>query len=57
MRYAFCVRNDGCEDLVLGKTYKVLDDPKSEAKGYIRVIDESDEDYIYPKSGFHIAEQ
>ena len=51
-KYAVCVRNEGYEEsLELRKIYQVLDDPSSEARGFIRVIGE-DEYYLYPASWF-----
>lgn len=51
-KYAVCVRNEGHEEsLELRKIYQVLEDPASEARGFVRVIDE-DEDYLYPASWF-----
>ena len=47
-----CIRNDGCEDLELRKLYLVLPDKSAAAEGYIRVIDESGEDYLYPENCF-----
>ncbi len=50
---AVCVRNTGYPaSLELRKTYEVLPDVKAAAHGLIRVIDESGEDYLYPKSFF-----
>jgi hypothetical protein len=51
-RFALCVQNEDCEDLVLRKVYQVLPDKRAERDGYIRVIDESGEDYLYPESYF-----
>ncbi len=51
-RLAVCVRNDGAEDLVLRRIYTVVPDPSAESRGYVRVIDESDEDYLYPAEYF-----
>jgi hypothetical protein len=51
-RFAMCVRNDECEDLELRKVYRVLPDKRAERDGYIRLIDESGEDYLYPESYF-----
>ena len=51
-RFAMCVRNDECEDLELRKVYQVLADKKAAHDGYLRVIDESGEDYLYPESYF-----
>lgn len=46
-RYLLCVRNEGCEDLELRKLYEQLFDERAEADGWVRVIDESGEDYLY----------
>ncbi len=51
-RFAICLKNKDCEDLVLRKIYPVLPDEKAEKVKYIRVIDESGEDYLYPKRFF-----
>ena len=50
--FVLCVRNDDCEDLELCKVYPVLLDKRAENEGYIRVVDESGEDYLYPHSYF-----
>jgi hypothetical protein len=52
LRFAMCVRNEDCEDLELRKVYRVLPDRRAEHEGYIRLIDESGEDYLYPESYF-----
>jgi hypothetical protein len=52
IRFAVCIRNDGSENLEPGKTYQVLPDGAATADGYIRVIDESGEDYLYPQDYF-----
>ncbi len=49
---AVCVRNDECEDLELRKIYRILPDPHAARDGYIRVVDESGEDYLYPEAYF-----
>ena len=51
-KFAVCIRNDACEDLVLRKVYPVLPDRKAERDGYLRIIDETGEDYLYPRSYF-----
>jgi hypothetical protein len=51
-RFALCVKNDECEDLELRKIYKVLPDKRAEKDGFLRVVDESGEDYLYPESYF-----
>ncbi len=51
-RFLLCIRNGGCDDLILRKLYQVLTDASAEKEGYVRVIDESGEDYLYPKDYF-----
>lgn len=51
-QFAVCIRNSGCEDLEVGKVYRVLADKLAARDGYIRVIDESGEDYLYPADYF-----
>lgn len=50
--FMLCIRNDGCDDLELRKLYQVLSDSSARKEGYIRVIDESGEDYLYPADHF-----
>jgi len=54
--FLLCVRNEGCEDLELRKLYLQLADAKAAASGYVRVIDESGEDYLYPARLFVAVE-
>ena len=52
-QFAICVRNDGYEaSLELRKLYPVLEDEFGSQHGMIRVIDESDEDYLFPSEYF-----
>jgi hypothetical protein len=50
--YALCVDNKDCEDLEKRKIYQTLPDDDAKQEGYLRVIDESGEDYLYPESYF-----
>ena len=52
LNYVVCVRNEGCEDLEIRKIYQVLADKRAASDGYIRVIDESGDDYLYPEAYF-----
>ena len=54
--FAICVRNDGAEDLDPRKVYRVLSDKAAEAEGYLRVVDDSSEDYLYPAEYFVFVE-
>jgi len=48
-----CVNNKGYEaSLEAGKLYRVIPDDEAASHGYIRVIDESGEDYGYSVSRF-----
>ena len=50
---AICLRNDGYEaSLEVRKVYSVLSDAVAVEHGMIRVIDESGEDYLYPRDYF-----
>ncbi len=51
-KFALCVENKDCEDLEKRKIYQILPDEESEKEGYLRVVDESGEDYLYPQSYF-----
>jgi hypothetical protein len=52
-RFVVCLRNDGYElDLTPRKLYRVLPDPSAERSGWIRVIDDTGEDYLYPEKYF-----
>jgi len=51
-KYALCLTNVECDDLELRKMYQIIPDKKATSDGYIRVIDDSGEDYLYPESYF-----
>ena len=55
-RFVVCVQNEACEDLELRKIYQVLPDECAAQDEYIRVIDESGEDYLYPAGNFILVE-
>jgi len=50
--FALCIENKDCEDLEKRKIYPILSDDEASKEGYLRVIDESGEDYLYPQSYF-----
>ncbi len=53
MRYVLCINNDGYPvSLEKRKVYQALPDPEAEAHGMIRVIDESEEDYLFSADRF-----
>lgn len=51
-KFVLCVRPGDAGDLEARKIYEVLPDPKAAREGYLRVIDESGEDYLYPAESF-----
>ena len=51
--FVVCIDNRGYEAaLEVGKLYRVIPDKDAEALGYVRVVDESGEDYGYSKDRF-----
>lgn len=50
--FVVCLRNDGAEDLDVRRVYAVLPDEDAASNGFLRVIDESGEDYLYPAEFF-----
>lgn len=55
--FAVCLNNEGYKaSLEVGKLYRVIPDEEAEAHGYIRVIDESGEDYAFAVDQFHPVE-
>jgi hypothetical protein len=55
-RFAVCVANEGCDDLQVWKIYRVLPDARAAEEDYLRVIDDSGEDYLYPANRFVMVE-
>lgn len=56
-KFAVCIRNDEYEgSLELRKIYEILEDPSGEPHELVRVIDESGEDYLYPREWFLLIE-
>lgn len=52
-QFVVCLRNDEYpESLELRKLYRVVPDREADKVDFLRVIDESGEDYLYPKQFF-----
>ena len=52
-RYLLCIRNDDYPaSLEVRKVYRKLADATAAARHFVRVVDESGEDYLYPESYF-----
>jgi hypothetical protein len=54
--FVICIENKDCEDLEKRKIYQVIPDEEAAHEGYLRVIDESGQDYLYPESYFVLVE-
>lgn len=51
--YVICIKNEGYEaDLKLRTVYRVLPDESAERSHYMRVVDETGEDYLFPADFF-----
>ncbi len=51
--FVICVDNTGYKaSLIAGKVYPVVPDPKAAKEDLVRLIDESGEDYLFPKQHF-----
>ena len=54
LQFALCLDNEGYPaSLEVGKVYRVIPDKDATAHGYIRVIDESGDDYAFTANRFH----
>jgi hypothetical protein len=48
-----CIKNDGyLASLEKRKIYVALRDAQADGHGFVRIVDESGDDYLYPKSLF-----
>lgn len=55
IQFALCLNNDGYKaSLEVGKLYQVIPDASAEAHGYLRIVDESGEDYAFTANRFHL---
>jgi hypothetical protein len=56
-RFALCIDNKGYEaSLIPRKIYEIISDAQAEQDDFIRVTDESGEDYLYHVSHFVFIE-
>lgn len=55
--FALCLNNQEYPvSLQVGKLYQIIPDAEAEAHGYIRVVDDSGEDYGYAADRFFIID-
>jgi hypothetical protein len=50
--FVLCIEDRDCDDLERGQVYQKMADRRAAEDGYIRIVDESGEDYLYPESYF-----
>jgi len=51
--FVVCIDNEGCPaSLERHKIYRVVPDAPARVHGLIRIVDESGEDYLYPREHF-----
>ena len=51
--FVVCLKNDGyAASLEVHKIYRILPDAQAEKDGDLRIVDESGDDYLYPKDWF-----
>jgi hypothetical protein len=56
LQFALCLDNEGYPaSLEVGKVYRFIPDEEAATHGYIRIIDESGEDYAYTANRFHMV--
>jgi len=56
LQFALCLDNEGYPaSLEVGKLYRVVPDEEAAAHGYVRIIDESGEDYAFTAKRFHMV--
>jgi len=51
-QFVLCIEDKDADDIEKGKVYRVLPDSTAKKDGFVRVVDESEEDYLYPESYF-----
>jgi hypothetical protein len=52
-QFALCLENEGNKaSLTLGKVYRILPDARAAKDDFVRIVDESGEDYVFHKRQF-----
>ena len=52
-RFVLCIKNDDYPaSLEVRKIYEIIPDEAAAARHFVRVVDESGDDYLYPESFF-----
>ena len=56
-QYALCINNKDCEaSLIPRKIYEIIPDERAEKDDFVRIVDESGEDYLFHNSHFVFLE-
>jgi len=56
-QFVLCIDNKGSDaSLIPRKIYEVMSDERAEGDDFVRVVDESGEDYLHHKSHFVLIE-
>lgn len=57
IQFAVCLNNEGYPaSLEVGKLYRVIADEEAAKENFLRVVDESGDDYAFAANRFHIVE-
>jgi hypothetical protein len=52
-RYVMCIDNKGHEaSLTLRRVYKIIPDAKADARGWLRIVDDTERSYLFPARKF-----
>lgn len=52
-RYVMCINNEGyLVSLTLRRVYKIISTAKEEQGGWVRVVDDTEEDFLFPAARF-----
>ena len=52
LTFVLCIDSRDCDDLEKGKVYRRVPDATAKRDGYLRIVDESGDDYLYPEAYF-----
>ena len=50
--FVVCIQAEESSDIEVRKLYEVLPDEAAAKRGYLRIVDESGDDYLYPAECF-----
>jgi len=54
--FALCLEDDEDNDFIPNKLYPILEAFDNDPKDYLRIVDESGEDYLFPQIYFEIVQ-